>query len=280
MNKIRLPDNLCLVFHCIKKSDSLTPLVYPELFVELNDIKDLCQELKNQDYHFCLPETAIEGRKNCIITFDDGYFNNKYFLEVAEALEIPFVIFLASYNIQNQSPFIWDLAAFSGKSIHFWKSDYALVYPLFESKVKEALSNLNHKPLNFTDIEEMSKSKYVHFAFHGHYHQPMVRFGEKFIERELTESKKFMNQLSCNKLNHFAFPNGLYTFYSLSKIKKEYDFVYSIIPGRFKVGSNCINRYSLINPEFAGSFFFQISKSSMFHRKLYTRLKTVQLSYF
>ncbi len=243
MNMNKLPDNLCLTFHCLYENKTGSPVVNQELFIHIDAIRKFCIFLKENEYNFCLPENALKGKKNCIVTFDDGYFNNSYFLKIAEELEIPFIIFLAGYNIENQMPFLWDLDAVSEKKSNYWKSDYSYTYNRLE-KYKDKLLNDYHRPFSLQEISSLGKSNFVHFGYHGYYHQPFTFFGEKFIEREVVKSEEFMKKLNVKTINHFAFPNGLSSFYSKWKVKSKYDFIYTIDPGGFSIGSKFINRFS------------------------------------
>jgi len=274
-----LPLNLCLTFHCLYNKGLENPLVNQELFISSEDIKKLCINLKSKGYNFCLPETTIKNQRNCIITFDDGYYNNFYFLEIAEELKIPFIIFLSGYNIETNSPFLWDTIPYSNINLKYWNTDYSVSY----NKVKESQIKLKysiHRPFSIQELNSIGNRDYLNFGYHGYYHQPFTYFGENFITRELNESDKFMNKIMHNKINHFAFPNGLYSFYSKWKIKSKYDFIYTIQSGEFSNKSKFINRFSLLNPDIYGSLEGQILKANRISRRIIRKIHTLKASYF
>jgi peptidoglycan/xylan/chitin deacetylase (PgdA/CDA1 family) len=273
-----LPLNVCLTFHCLYNKGLENPLVNQELFISSEDIKKLCINLKSKGYNFCLPETTIKNQRNCIITFDDGYYNNFYFLEIAEELKIPFIIFLSGYNIETNSPFLWDTIPYSNINLKYWNTDYSVSY----NKVKESqlkLIDSIHRPFSIQELNSIGQSDYLNFGYHGYYHQPFTYFGENFIIRELNESDKFMNKIMHNKINHFAFPNGLYSIYSKWIIKSKYDYIYTIQSGEFSINSKFINRFSLLNPDIYGSLEGQILKANRFSRRIIRKIHTLKASY-
>ncbi len=274
-----LPLNLCLTFHCLYKKGLDNPLVNQELFISTENIKKLCNNLKSKGYNFCLPETTIENQRNCILTFDDGYYNNFYFLEIADELKIPFIVFLTGYNIETNSPFLWDTIPYSKLNLKYWNTDYSVSYnKVIESKLK--LNDSIHRPFSIEELNSIGQNDYIKFGYHGYYHQPFTYFGEHFITREINESEKFMNKIKYNKLNHFAFPNGLYSFYSKWKIKSKYDFIYTIQSGEFSNKSKFINRFSLLNPDIYGSLEGQIIKANRISRRIIRKIHTLKASYF
>ncbi|NCN08291.1 MAG: polysaccharide deacetylase family protein [Leptospira sp.] len=276
---VKFPNNLCILFHCLYKKEFGQPLVNKNLFVDVNELKEFCVKLKNEGYNFCLPETALPDRKNCILTFDDGYKNNMLFLEIAYELEIPFIIFIAPYYISNQLPYIWDLVEYCNLKFHYWKEDYVSFFNNFTHNIDELRKSNLHKPMSLEDISEMKKSKYANFAFHTDIHQPMVKYGEQYFDREFKESKKFFDIYIKNYLNHFAFPNGLYTSKSLLRAIKTYDYIYTIFPGEFKLNEQIIPRFSLINSRY-GSLISQVNSKLNWLKVTYMQLKAYQYSNF
>ncbi|MCZ8344720.1 MAG: polysaccharide deacetylase family protein [Leptospira sp.] len=279
MSSFNIPQNLCVTFHCLYDNNSDPLLVNRELFIHTDEIRNFFIFLANEGYNFCLPENAIKGRKNCVVTFDDGYFNNSLFIKIADELNIPFIIFLTGFNIENQIPFLWDLVAISDHKTNYWNTDYSLTYKQLEV-YKSKLMNDSYRPFVLDELNSFSDNKLINLGYHGYYHQPFTLYGEKFIDRELGNSEAFMKKLN-NKLtiNHFAFPNGLFSFYSRQKIKLQYDYIYTIETGGFSIGSKFINRFSLVNPDIYGDLKSQIIKSNRLSRRLYRKFTTLKISY-
>ena len=97
--------NICLVIHCIRQKSSPEPQIHRELFISRSDIENLIINLKEEGYCFKLPGNIGQSDGPvCSLTFDDGYFNNQDFLEVAEKYNIPFILFLTFPTLSFLSP--------------------------------------------------------------------------------------------------------------------------------------------------------------------------------
>ena len=138
--------------------------------------KALFASLKNEGYRFVLPgEAAEKNGPVCSVTFDDGYYNNRHFLETAEKHNIPFILFVTSYNVMHRIPFMWDVweATRTGR----WpisSVSYKRLYESMSPDERELLSNDTHRPFTPEELEAFAAHPLVRLAPHGHTHQPMV----------------------------------------------------------------------------------------------------------
>ncbi|MCG9875823.1 MAG: polysaccharide deacetylase family protein [Leptospiraceae bacterium] len=275
---MKIPDNLCLTLHCLFDEEGEKPLVNKELFISIQYLKKFLTSLQEKEYKFCLPENVKIGQKNCIITFDDGYYNNALFQKIAHEFNLPFIIFLVGYNILNGQPFIWDRVAYDQSNLQYWNMDYQKIYENIEQS-SFLSENVVHRPFTLEEINKLGEDKNVYFGYHGFYHQPFTFKSTKYFEREFQKSKEFMD-LIHKKLNHFAFPNGLYTKKAKKIALNNYDYLFTINPGNFRSNDRVINRYSLINPDYYTDFIDQIHRANYLHKKIIRKLTTSYLSYF
>jgi len=85
-----------------------------------------------------------------------------------------------------------------------------------------------------TDILEMSKNG-IEFASHSLTHALFNQIGKEEIEREVTESKKIIENLTQKECSTFAYPAGFFTEFAKEAIKKAgYNAAFSTVYGNEK----------------------------------------------
>jgi peptidoglycan/xylan/chitin deacetylase (PgdA/CDA1 family) len=271
--------HLCLLIHCFQRSYSQNIISHKELFIQLKDIEKMIRSLKQSGYKFVLPmEIQETNGPTCSITFDDGYFNNSYFLELAEKYSVPIILFLTSYNIINQKPFIWDIweAKRNGK----WRMsffNYRELYAEQNPEEKYLLQNENHRPFTMEELKSFSSHPLVYLAPHTHTHQPIVGKYINNIESEIEENISFLKSFSSPLLNDFSLPSGLYTKLTKKVLLERFQRIYTIDGGGFSPLDRFINRISLVNPDVGGDLMSQIEKS--FHWKSKSIRKITNMRY-
>ena len=169
-------------------------------------------------------------------TFDDDYFNNSYFLEVAEQHQIPFILFLSSYNVVHRVPFIWDIwQATCSKRWSISSADYRKLYENLGRHEKDLLNNENHRPFNFDELKAFASHPLVHLAPHGHTHQPMVGRYRQKMEDELEENLSFLRPFQGTLLEDFSIPCGFYTSHLKRRLLQRFQRIYTIDGGVLRI---------------------------------------------
>jgi len=256
-------ENLCICLHGIIKESMSKPQAHRELFIGLDDLEGLILTLKTEGYRFTLPGDAGEGDPPvCCFTFDDGYYNNRYFIEIAEKYEIPFIFFLNSYNVTHAVPFIWDI--WEATRAERWpvsSVNYRMLYESLNPDERALLNNDTHRPFTLEELATFADHPLVHLAPHGHTHQPLV--GEYFEQAnaELDENLAFLEKYKGASKEDFSLPCGLYTKKLIKILLTRFTRVYTIDGGGFSPQKRVINRISLIHPDFGGPLRGQITKS-------------------
>lgn len=255
--------NLCLVIHCLRDSSHSEPKAHRELFIQLDDVEALITSLKSEGYRFILPgDVKDSDGPACSLTFDDGYFNNSYFLELAEKHDIPFILFLTSYNVIHQIPFIWDI--WDATRTADWRIssvNYLKLYENMSPHERDLLKIDNHRPFALEELEVFAAHPMVHLAPHGHTHQPVVGKYLSGIDAEIDNNISFLEKFGNILKEDYSFPCGLYTRRTKRRLLQRFQRIYTIDGGGFSPGENVINRISLINPDFGGPLREQIARS-------------------
>ena len=272
--------NICLLIHCIHEKNSPEPLVHRELFISLTDIEDLMISLKDEGYCFKLPGNIGQSDGPvCSLTFDDGYSNSRHFLEVAEKYDIPFILFLTSYNVIHQVPFIWDIwEATRAEKWPISSADYRKLYESLNSNERDLLYNGSHRPFTQEELSMFAAHPLVHLAPHGHTHQPMVGKYLKRLEVEIDNNLTFLAKYENTLKDDFSLPCGLYTKHTQKKLLARFKRIYTIDGGGFLPDDLVIPRISLINPDYGSPLREQIKRTFSIKSRLIRKAINIRYS--
>ena len=256
-------ENLCLCVHCIGHEADPKPKAHRELFIGIAELEALFDSLKNEGYRFALPgDEAQKDGPVCSVTFDDGYYNNRHFLETAERHGIPFILFVTSYNVMHRIPFMWDVweAARKGR----WpisSANYGKLYESVSRDERDLLSNDAHRPFAPEELEAFAAHPLVYLAPHGHTHQPLVGAYLEGMDGELGENLAFLSPYGNTLREDFSLPCGFYTGALKRRLLARFRRIYTIDGGGVVPGERIIHRISLISPEYGGGLKDQIRRS-------------------
>src|SRR5687768_7492726 len=79
----------------------------------VDQFRRLVQYYVQHDYKFISPQDVVEGldpsRKYAMLTFDDGYYNNRLAVPILEEFNVPAVFFISTNNVRDNKCFWWDV---------------------------------------------------------------------------------------------------------------------------------------------------------------------------
>ena len=88
-------------------------LIEPTLSITLQEFRDFIHFYQARGYQFVAPDDVVSGLplygKYVLITFDDGYFNNRRVLPVLQELQVPAVFSIATAYVESGKSFWWDV---------------------------------------------------------------------------------------------------------------------------------------------------------------------------
>lgn len=255
-------------------------MAHKELFINLSDVDALVRSLKEDGYRFNLPGSATkEDGPVCSLTFDDGYFNNHHFLEVAEKYGIPFILFIASYNVIHRLPFIWDIwEATRTSKLSTSAADYRKLYESLNRNERDLLYNESHRPFTQEELSAFAAHPLVHLAPHGHTHQPMVGKYLKGMDAEIDNNLTFLAKYKGTLNDDFSLPCGLSTGRVKKRLLTRFQRIYTIDGGGFLPDDRVISRISLVNPDYGGPLKEQIRQSFGLKRRLVRKALNIRYS--
>jgi len=191
-----------------------------------------------------------QKRKNIAITFDDGYRNNfETAYPILNSLNLPATIFVTGQSIQKpESPLWYDLldilssllqwevlrkelketgieeidpSAFS--NYHQFKNFIKAGPPSTKhkilavlnrnKKIKDTFENCNQeywKLMSPADLISISKNSLIEIGSHGLTHSNLDVQNEVDLHKEITESKKLLEECINKNVDSIAFPDGAY----------------------------------------------------------------------
>lgn len=107
---------LVLTFHSFLSStdDYRDNIICPQQRTTYRDLERLIAQLREAGYSFIsevdlLKCGSLPIGKACLLTFDDGYFNNIAAFSILKKAKVPFVLFAVPDNIEAGSCFWWDV---------------------------------------------------------------------------------------------------------------------------------------------------------------------------
>ena len=272
-----MPKHICLLIHSLMRDGSPEPLAHRELFIRINDVERMIMSLRDRGYRFVLPMNAGNVLDpTCSVTFDDGYYNNTYFLDIAEKYNVPFIVFVNSYNIIHQTPFIWDIWEKMGKNGRIIANDYEEMYNSLRPEEKRDLLKCDiHRPFTVEELEDFVSHPLCHLAPHTHTHQTLIGRHAKKLDSELEKNISFLSVFQRCLLDDFSLPCGLHSPAIRRKILKRFKRIYTIDGGEFSLKDRIIGRISLVSPDMEGDLLFQIQRSFRWRSRLLRKSLTI-----
>lgn len=262
---------LCLCFHCLCESYAGLTGADQELFVSLADMQDLIEGLLNRGYRFSSVEDPAD--KTVSITFDDGYYNNLLFTELAQEYDIPYVVFVSAYYNQSGEGFPW-LNAEGQSYDQMYQFDYYAHHQGPNETEALLMDTSPQRPLTFDELSTMTENGLADIGCHGYYHQPLSKSFERYLEQEQSRSLSVLYDQLGIRPNYFSLANGMYTPRVVRELLKTFTRVFTIDGIPYRPKDKVIHRMSLISPSVSGPLIAQIDKNMNFARQIKRAVRT------
>lgn len=160
----------------------------------------------------------------CLMTFDDGYFNNFYALEVLEKYGVKVLLYSCKEQIERQELFWWDV--FYTNRIK--TAPFKTVYDEIQYMKKLKLDDINFllkerygkgafntadddiRPLTKEELKRMGAHPLVEIGVHSKSHKILTNCSTKEVYEEISECKSFLEETIERTMKHLSYPNGNY----------------------------------------------------------------------
>jgi peptidoglycan/xylan/chitin deacetylase (PgdA/CDA1 family) len=239
----------CILFHAMFSSKDIEKYKHPYLYISKEDLKQSIELLLENQFNFLDPlniETSAKEGNNVLITFDDGYYNNIYSLEVLEEFKVKALFFFVEQQIINQKLFWWDVYflnrikydSFSKiyKDIQTYKTLRILeieneLIKLFGKKAYAAKDDL-YRPMTIEELKKFSNHQFVEIGVHSSSHEILTNCSKSTIKNEIMNCKLFLEKILLKRIDCLSYPNGNYSS-DIIKITRELGLTkaFTTVPG-------------------------------------------------
>lgn len=190
-----------------------------------------------------------DGKKHCIVTFDDAWQGNLKLIPIIEKYHVPITIFAPITPLQEGN-YWWEYVQKKGG---ITLSEEYKTYS--EEKFNECVSKLKKNiPLKRTamtmdELKELSNHPLVNIQCHSYTHPILPNLTEDSLVREMKESKDLLMKELEKDIEVFCYPNGSLTNREIDIAKKYFKCAFSTIQDYPRVGGDLytIPRYALTN---------------------------------
>lgn len=264
---------LCLLLHCLCESYDEIPHHGKDLFVSVSDMRTLAEELLTRGYKFAPPDDPAPD--TVTLTFDDGYYNNYLFREIASSYSIPYTIFVSAHYVLSGEGFPWFMN--DGKSYsRLHDFDYYSDYDSLRARRGDEQPSPTHRPLSIAELRDLASTGLMEVGCHGYYHQPLSSKYRKYLPRERDLALEGLDKSLGLKPRYYAMANGLYTRSVVRELLKTFDRVFTSDGRPTKPRDRVIHRLNLVNPNIGGPLVRQIDKHLMALRQLKRTVRTTR----
>ena len=220
---------LIFYFHGIYESLVQKELnhVDPQNNITTSQLIEFIEYFLDNNYTFVRPEDLSanlpKDKSYAMITFDDGYFNNTFAINILDKYKIPAILFVTTKNIFETKSFWWDIIykyrIKEGISLELIRKEQIYLkkfkYSYIEKYIEQNFGNESFnpwsdidRPFNKSEINDISMSRYISIGNHTHNHAILTNYSDEEIKDEFITSNNLLLDLTGSKPNSIAFPNG------------------------------------------------------------------------
>ena len=216
------------LFHAVNKDDKNSALLYPQERITLNLFEKFIVSLLENNYTFISPNDITNGpanpnKKYGLITFDDGYFNNTWIVDILNKYQVPATFFISTSLITENEKNWPDVIYFerhkrgaTDDEIHkevVWLSSQRI--KAIKDYIAKEFGNKSFIPqgdedrmLNQKELLTFSKNNLVHIGNHSHNHEALGNLTKQEVINELSESQQIFLDILGYEPNFISYPYG------------------------------------------------------------------------
>lgn len=217
-----------------------------DFYRQIQFLKKYCHIISLKDF---FEERFIKGRPNIVLTFDDGYRNNFLFAKpILEEAKVNGTFYITGLN-EGESDILWadflniavtltlqdiniegeNFRQNNGKyfSLDTGKSLYSIIKDEnasseYKRKMMDSFKLLYDfktdvryddywKLMTDNEILKCSESKYLEIGSHGFLHNNLGTITQDKAYKEISDSKKYLENVIQKKVVSIGYPDGSYT---------------------------------------------------------------------
>jgi peptidoglycan/xylan/chitin deacetylase (PgdA/CDA1 family) len=200
------------------------------LCITLQEFREFVQFYQTHGYQFVAPNDVVSGLptdgKYVLITFDDGYFNNRRALPVLQELQVPAVFSIATAYVESGKSFWWDVlyrervrqAALPSKIAD--ETRYVQALPGQEIELyltrEFGAAALNptcdaDRPFRPDELAAFSRQPLVHLGNHTSDHTMLTNLSVTESGRQIATAQEDLYRMCGITAQLIAYPHGVHS---------------------------------------------------------------------
>ena len=156
--------------------------------------------------------------KSLVITIDDGFKDNYNLLEISKTYNAYPTIYLCSHIVNTSRSFWFETGSYDAQKLKRYDNNKRLKVLKDKMGYEPQKEYSSRQALNLEELWEMLP--YVDFQSHSKLHPVLTTCEDKECLEEIKESKEALEKLLNKQIEHFAYPNGDYSYREIEFLKK------------------------------------------------------------
>ena len=219
---------LIFLFHVVfEDAEEIEQNIVPPVLGMLRDeIRDFLSYYQQHGYRFVSPDEVLSGLppgKFCLITFDDGYFNNLRVVPVLEELNAPGLFFISTNHVLENRAFWWD-------SIYRHRMNESTAPNVIESELASMKSKTHidiesyvreqfgpsslrpvgdlDRPMTASELKEFAAHELVHIGNHTSDHALLTNYDAAGVKDQIATAQDQLKSMLGEAPKIISYPNG------------------------------------------------------------------------
>lgn len=223
------PALLAFMFHVLFEDEAAMNRheVDPQQRITVRVFEEFVAYFVAHGYTFVAPADVLRGLdptgKYALLTFDDGYYNNRLALPILRRYGVPATFFISTHHVEAGQAFWWDvvyrhrqrqplppaaqLAEYEHlKQLRHPEVDQYLVNH-FGPGVLAPVGDID-RPFTPVELQEFARAPEVILGNHTHHHAVLTNYTPAAAEHELAACQQALERLAGAPACAVAYPNG------------------------------------------------------------------------
>ncbi len=205
-------------------------LCYPQQRITLQHLETAIVSFQRAGYRFISPSEILQGldstRRYCLLTFDDGYYNNRRALGLLEKYDVPAIFFVPAELVEKGHGFWWDQLYRFRRSQGVSSAEVCSEISRraqgrtceIEQDVLRLTGAATFAPVGDTDrsftpeeLRQFASHPKVHIGNHGYGHEFLTYYSTKEATERLWKAQQVLKSITGKAPVSIAYPVGGYS---------------------------------------------------------------------
>ncbi len=229
------------LFHGVfrDKNECRNELLDIQQGITVKHLETFIEYFLDQQYFFVRQNDILNGldpqKKYALMTFDDGYYNNIYAIDILKKFQVPAIFFISTNHILEQKTFWWDVI-----SRERWKQGASREKIIREQnflkmKKNDEIENYimvqfgHHalrpicdvdRPLTVNELKNLSRQPFVEIGNHTSNHAILPNYSYDAAKDEMLQAQNHLQEITGIKPAAVSYPNGSFSDETVTAAKE------------------------------------------------------------